>query len=365
MIDKNLDLPRFLQLYQLLKAEIISGKYACYEAIPSQQQLIDTYQVSLITVRRALEKLSADGYIQRRQGKGCFVAPATDWQINRSQVLQIGVIVSSITNSFFPEIIQGMEQYLRTVNAQLTIAHSQWEAGQERSHIKRFLSQGGDGLLISPSQELAAYQKLQAEGARLVFFNHYFPGTDFPYVITDDREGVKMAVSHLIAKGHRRIGAVIGGAGKATARDRLAGFAAAFAAAGLEWQENWISRQKTFTYDEGVEGARELFAREPALTAIFCSSEVLATGTTAYLLNRGYRIPEQMSLVAFGDSDTARFFKIPLTTVAQPTAAMGEAAARLLVERIQGRPAASQQIVLPCQLVIRDSTAAVRNVIEK
>jgi DNA-binding LacI/PurR family transcriptional regulator len=361
LINKKLDLPRFLQLYQLLKAEIISGKYACYEPIPSQQQLIDAYQVSLITVRRAIEKLSAEGYILRRQGKGCFVAPATDWQINRSQVLQIGVIVSSIANSFFPEIIEGMEQYLHTVNAQLTISHSQWQAAHERSHINSFLRNGCHGLLISPSQDCQAYRKLQEEGVPFVFFNHYFPDAGFPYVITDDRNGVKAAIDHLIARGHRRIGAVIGGSGKATALDRLAGLRDSFAAAGLEWKDSWLSWQKNFTYDEGVEGARELFAREPALTAIFCSSELLATGTAAYLLNRGYRIPEQMSLVAFGDSDTSRFFKIPLTTIAQPTTEMGATAARLLVEAVQDRPVDADQIVLPCRLIIRESTAQARN----
>ncbi len=357
MIDKNLSVPRFMQLYQLIKAEIVSGKYACFEPIPSQQQLIDAHQVSLITVRRALEKLSDEGYILRRQGKGCYVAPEQEWQINRTQLLHLGMVVSSIQNSFFPEIIQGAEQYLASVNAQLTIAHSQWQPELERSQVNRFVESGCQGLFISPSQEVEAYQRLAQQGVKFVLFNHYFPGTGFPYVITDDRNGAKEAVAHLIANGHRRIGAVIGGSGKATAADRAAGFLEGFTAAGLECRDNWISWQKNFTYDEGVAGARQLLEREPGLTALFCSSEVLATGAAGWLLNRGYQIPRDMAVVAFGDSDTARFFKVPLTTVAQPTARMGELAAALLVRRIRGEETGEAQIVLPCKLVIRESSA--------
>jgi DNA-binding LacI/PurR family transcriptional regulator len=361
VLDDDRGIPRFLQLYQLLKSEIIAGKYACFEAIPSQQQLIDAHRVSLITVRRALEKLTEEGYITRRQGKGCYVAPETDWRINRSRVTQIGVVVSSIVNSFFPEIINGMEGYLHAAGAQLTIAHSQWQPELEKSHIQRMLENGCNGLLISPSQTAESYERLRDQGVPFVLFNHYFPEADFPYVITDDRNGTKAAVSYLIAKGHRKIGAIIGGAGKATARDRWEGFKAGFAEAGLEFRESWVSWQRNFTYEEGVEAARELLLREPALTAVFGSSEALATGAVGYLLNRGYQVPRDISVVAFGDSDTSRFFKIPLTTVSQPTAKMGELAAGLLLAKIQGERIESDRIVLPCDLVIRESTAAVKD----
>jgi DNA-binding LacI/PurR family transcriptional regulator len=359
LLNKNVALPRFIQLYEILKSEIIAGKYACFSPIPSQQQLLDAYQVSLITVRRAIEKLSAEGYIERQHGRGCYVAPETNWLSNREKILQVGVIVSSIHSSFFPEIIGGMEHFLHSLNAQLTIAHSQWQAELEKCHIARFLEHGCSGLVISPSQDCEAYQQLQRNGIRFVLFNHYFPDSGFPYVVTDDLNGTRMAIADLIAKGHRKIGAVIGGIGKATALDRLAGFKKGFAEANLDFDENWISWQQNFTYQEGAEGARDLLAKEPGLTAVFCSSEVLATGAAGFLLNQAYRIPEDLSLVAFGDTDITKYYRVPLTTVAQPTVQMGETAAKLLVDKIQGKQIKQDQIKLPCNLVIRDSTAAV------
>lgn len=359
LLNKNVAIPRFIQLYEILKSEIIAGKYPCYSPIPSQQQLLDTYQVSLITVRRAIEKLSAEGYIERQHGRGCYVAPEASWLSNREKILQVGVIVSSIHSSFFPEIIGGMEKFLHSINAQITIAHSQWQTELEKSHIARFLENGCSGLVISPSQDYEAYQQLQKNGVQFVLFNHYFPESTFPYVVTDDLNGTRIAIAHLISKGHRKIGAVIGGIGKATALDRLTGFKKGYTEAGLDFEENWISWQHNFTYQEGTVGARELLAKEPGLTAIFCSSEVLATGAAGYLLNQGYRIPEDLSLIAFGDTDITRYYRVPLTTVAQPTAQMGETAVKLLVDLIQGKKIKNDRIKLPCTLVIRDSTAGV------
>jgi DNA-binding LacI/PurR family transcriptional regulator len=357
LFSKNIALPRFLQLYQLLKADIVAGKYPCLAPIPSQQQLIDTYQVSLITVRRALEKLSAEGYIRRKQGKGCYVAPEPDWLVNREKIMQFGVIVSSIYNSFFPEIINGMELALRSHNIQMTIAHSQWQAELEKCHIKRFLDHGCSGLLISPSQDVEAYQKLSDDGVNFVLFNHYFPATDFSYVITDDKAGTNAAITHLITRGHRKIGAIIGGSGKATAAERALGFKDAFKEAKLPGDDRLINWQRNFTYEEGVLGARELLAVQPGITALFCSSEVLATGAAGFLWEQGFQIPQDISLVAFGDSDTARFYKVPFTTVSQPTTQIGEMSARILIQKLSGKKIGQDQIKLPCNLIIRESTA--------
>ncbi len=358
MIDPTSPNPRFYQLYVELRDRITAGEFAPLQSIPSQQQLMETYHVSLITVRRALERLTAEGYITREHGKGCYVTASANWLANRRPT--VGVVVSSIPNSFFPEIIAGVETFLADKAVQLVIAHSRWNAEVEQGQISHFLDQGCAGLLISPSQGVEGYRALLATGMPFVFINHYYQDTVFNYVVTDDRAGAHQAGSHLVALGHRRIGAIIGGRGKQTALDREEGFREALTAAGLPAEESRIFRTETFTYDEGFAGMGELLARYPDLTAVFCSSEILAVGAAGFLLANGRRIPVDLSLVAFGDTDTSRFFQIPLTTVYQPTHEMGEKAAEMLWRILQGESLGARQVRLPCHLVVRESSGPVR-----
>ncbi|NLG83670.1 MAG: substrate-binding domain-containing protein [Firmicutes bacterium] len=359
MIDPHSPHPRFYQLYLQLRDRIIAGEFAPLQPIPSQQQLMEAYGVSLITVRRALERLTAEGYITREHGRGCFVMPQANWLPNRQRIVQIGIIVSSIPNSFFPEIIAGVESFFAGREVQLVIAHSRWDPELEQSQISHFLDQGCAGLLISPSQTVEAYRALKETGTPFVFFNHYYPDPTFNFVITDDRTGAYQAARHLLALGHRRIGAIIGGRGKQTALDREEGLRTALEEAGFSPDETWFVRLQTFTYEEGRTGMATLLDRHPDLTAVFCSSEILAVGAAAQIGEMGRRIPEDISLVAFGDSDTSRFFHIPLTTVHQPTHEMGAKAAEMLWGLINGTSPVPDQIRLPCHLVIRDSTGPV------
>lgn len=358
MIDPASPNPRFYQLYAELRDRIVAGEFAPLQSIPSQQQLMETYHVSLITVRRALERLTAEGYITREHGRGCFVTASSNWLTNRRP--SVGVVVSSIPNSFFPEIIAGVETFLADKAVQLVIAHSRWNPEVEQRQISHFLDQGCAGLLISPSQGMEEYRALLATGVPFVFINHYYQDAGFNYVVTDDRAGAHQAGSHLVALGHRRIGAIIGGRGKQTALDREEGFRDALTSAGLPIEESLIARAETFTYEEGVAGMRGLLMRYPDLTAVFCSSEILAVGAAGHLLANGRRIPADLSLVAFGDTDTSRFFQIPLTTVYQPTHEMGEKAAEMLWRILQGESPGSRQRRLPCRLVVRESTGPVR-----
>ncbi len=360
MLDPASPNPRFYQLYAQLRDRIISGEFLPLQPIPSQQQLMEVYKVSLITVRRALERLTAEGYITREHGRGCFVAPSDGWLANRKQTTQIGVIVSNLPNSFFPEIIAGIEECLAGKAANLVIAHSRWEAAVEQAQIGHFLDQGCAGLIISPSQTPPDYQALARTGVPFVFINHYFPAPEFSYVVTDDWDGAQQAGRHLIELGHRRIGAIIGGRGKQTAQEREEGFLSALRAAGAAAGDDWLVRQETFTYEEGERGMRELLLRHPELTAVFCSSEILALGAASALFASGRRIPRDVSLAAFGDSDTSRYYQVPLTTVHQPTQEMGRRAMRLLWELIKDGEPRERQQRLPCRLVVRESTGGVR-----
>ncbi|MGE5598839.1 MAG: GntR family transcriptional regulator [Bacteroidota bacterium] len=357
MIDHQSPHPRFYQLYKQIRDRIQAGEYPPLAQIPSQQQLMEGYGVSLITVRRALERLTAEGYITREHGRGCFVAPEPNWLSSRERAIHLGVLVSSMQNSFFPEIIGGMESFLAGKDARLVIAHTRWQAEAEQAYIAHFLDQGCNGLLISPAQDAEAYRSLLRSGVPFIFFNHYYDDPEFSYVVTDDRDGAAQAVRHLLELGHRRIGAVIGGRDLLTASERAEGYRSAMRDGVGDRCEDLLVQVDTFTFDEGREGLLTLLHRRPDLTAVFCSSEILAVGAAAALAERSRRIPQDVSLVAFGDSDTARFFQPTLTTVGQPTAEMGRRAMELLWEAMNAGPGAPSQIRLPCHLIARASTA--------
>jgi LacI family transcriptional regulator len=182
------------------------------------------------------------------------------------------------------------------------------------------------------------------------------PEPDLPSVGATNWAGGMAATDHLISRGHRRIGAIAGPADYLCSRARLDGYRSALDRAGAPYDPALV-RNGDFQHEGGFLRGGELLDLAERPTAIFAGSDQQALGVYEAARQRGLRIPQDLSVVGFDDLPTARWVSPPLTTVRQPLADMGQVAAEMLCNLIDGVPLRSQRIELSTELIVRESTA--------
>ncbi len=210
-----------------------------------------------------------------------------------------------------------------------------------------------DGMVLTPPacDDLRILQELTA---RKLPFVRIQPGAlpeASASVRIDNEQAAFDMTDHLLGLGHRRIGFLVGDSGYATSGQRLAGHARALAAAGVGLDMELV-RQGRFDFDSGVDGADALLDLSSPPTAVFASSDDIAAGVLAAAHRRRIAVPEALSVVGFDDAPLSRVVWPALTTVRQPIRALAEGATDLLLGTSDDRVR-----VLPCDLVLRDSTA--------
>lgn len=177
-----------------------------------------------------------------------------------------------------------------------------------------------------------------------------------PFVDCDNPGGARSAVRHLLDRGRQRIATITGSLDIHAAQCRLDGYREALRQAGHTWDPTLVA-QGDFTKEGGHRAMRELLLRRPTLDAVFCASDVMASGARLALREAGRTVPDDVAMIGFDDSAVARLLDPPLSSVRQPVEEMGREMARLLLEQIAGgsREAAPQHTILPTELVHRGS----------
>jgi LacI family transcriptional regulator len=181
-----------------------------------------------------------------------------------------------------------------------------------------------------------------------------------PYVAIDERSAAREMTTHLIEQGHQRIGFVKGMRNLRVTEERYDGYRQAMAAHRLPVDRHWIA-QGEFTFASGIKCGEKLLSLTPRVTAIFASNDDMAVGVMHAAYARGIRIPGDVSVAGFDDTELARFSWPPLTTIRQPLELMAHAAVGQLIGLIRpqrvGVEALSPQLVFPCKLISRASVA--------
>jgi len=172
-----------------------------------------------------------------------------------------------------------------------------------------------------------------------------------PYVDVDHFGGVAVAVRHLVTAGRRRIATIAGPPDMVAGIDRLAGYRATLAEAGLAERVS----VGDFTRESGIVAMRALLAEDPALDAVFAASDMMAHGALLALREAGRRVPQDVAVIGFDDFEISRYSEPPLTTVRQPIVDMGRTMARQLLGLINGQAELPDAVILPTELVIRES----------
>jgi LacI family transcriptional regulator len=280
--------------------------------------------------------------------------------LKTSETFVLGVLVPNITNPFFAELTRGIEDCCRQTDYSVFLCNSDDDPERQGRYLQTLLERRVDGLLLAAAAGEATPLARRLETARVptVVVDREVPGLTADMVRVDHQGGARLAVGHLMAKGHRRIACLSGPSQFAVSRARVSGWKQAMDEAGLEIRDGWLL-EGDFSAPVGHELTRRLLA-QGEVTAIFASNDLLAIGALRAAAEQGVPVPERLSVIGFDGIDLGGYVHPGLTTVGHPIRALGETAAGVLIERIAQRGAAQREVVLPAQLIERGSTGAVR-----
>ncbi|CNB37339.1 DNA-binding transcriptional regulator CytR [Yersinia ruckeri] len=317
--------------------------------------------VSTATVSRALmnpEKVSA---LTRHKVEQAVLAVgysphALSRNIKRNESRTILVIVPDISDPFFADIIQGIEQTAAQQGYLVLIGDCAQQTQQERTFVNLIITKQIDGMLLLGSNlPFDASKEEQRNLPPMVMANEFAPELELPTVHIDNLTAAFEAVHYLHQLGHTRIATIAGPETMPLSHYRLQGYVQALNRNGLAIDKEYILRGD-FGYEAGAEAFAQLMSLPKPPTAIFCHNDVMAIGAIWQAKRMGLQIPEDVSLVGFDDLKLSQYCDPPLTTVAQPRYQIGEQAMLLLLEQLQGNNVQSGSRLLDSELIIRNST---------
>ena len=288
-------------------------------------------------------------------------AAARSLKTNRSQVL--GVILSSVEDPFFSEVLQGIEEVAQENGYSLFMAASQHDPDREQAIVQAMSEHRVDGVIIC-SASFKAQQRRQflAYGVPIVVVNNQ-SAEDYRYSIYhDDVDGSRQVTRHLLKLGHRRIAYLGNSSSGRTTLDRLTGFQQEMDKAGLQIPSGYIHEIAGGGPEHGVIGLEHFLALPVRPTALICYNDMMAVGVLKGLQEAGIRVPAEFSVTGFDNIVFSAFTNPPLTSFDQPKRYIGAESARLVLELLNASvdADASEQPkvrMLSGSLLVRKTTA--------
>lgn len=293
-------------------------------------------------------------------------AVARSLSTGRTKVL--GLVISDITNPFFPDVARGIEDVSAMYDYNVILCNTDGQCGKEEAHVRVLLDKGVDGIIFtSVRMGETNLSELTRRGVPFVFAGRTLKNCPAHSVEVDNFLGGCLATEHLIHLGHRQIAYVNGPVGVSSADERLAGYQQALARYQIPFDPALVF-PGNFRREDGILAARMIHASSRMPTAVFAANDFMAIGLLEGLLEMGLNVPADVSVVGFDDVALAGYRPISLTTVAQPRYDLGATAARQLIHLIEvkdrrageAEPKLAEQIVLVPKLVVRGTTAPCR-----
>lgn len=372
-IDETKTLPKYLQLKKILIQKFEDEAYQEGQSVPTENELIEAYQVSRNTVRKTLDDLSKEGVIYKIQGSGSFFSGNQNQAQQES--LLIGVIVPRLSFYIYPKIIQGIDYVAHEEGYNMVLASSDVNPEKELECLDRLLKKNIDGLLIEPClgdedfEKSENYRVLKQLEIPLVIMDWIIDDMEMSYVSPNDIEGGYRATRYLIEAGHKRI-AIVGPYDTIPGFKRYQGYLRALDFFGLErdprleklmtirrWNENGQMDLATSHIVELVDELLALGKDRP--TAIFFYNDEGSFHGYMAIRRAGLSIPDDVSIIGFDDSEFATLTEVPLTSVIHPKYDLGKWSAEVLFDKLKNNGSS------PATQMVFNPTIAVRRSVKK
>jgi LacI family transcriptional regulator len=311
--------------------------------------LRDAPDVSTAT-KAKIKKLAADiGYVPDSSAQG----------LRTKTTRLFGLVIPTTTNPIYARIVLAIEERAFELGYDLLICHTYNKPEREDAGLRRLLSRRVDGLFITPvyrfEAEARIYQEITVRKIPTVLLGAPAPFCkNFPAIEIEELVASYNATKHLIGLGHNKIAYLTGPPAAPWAHERFEGYRRALREANIEVDDKLVF-QAGSTIEDGTKAALQLLNENCQPTAIQAVNDLVAMGCAEVLLQQGIKIPEDISLVGFGNILAAEFYRVPMTTISQPKHRLGTTAIETMMKLIRGEPFQLKR--LAAEFVERKSTA--------
>jgi DNA-binding LacI/PurR family transcriptional regulator len=323
--------------------------------------------VSVMTVSKALRDAPDVSAATKSRVKALaqqtgYVPDSSAQNLRSKKTKLFGLVIPSSTNPVYARIVVAIEDRAHELGYDVLLAHSLNKPEREENCIRRFLSRRVDGLFLSPvyrfEAEARIYQEVLARKTPTVLLGPPAPFCKtFPSIEIEELISSYNATQHLLKLGHKRIAYLTGPPTAPWAHDRFEGYRRALREAGLDVDDKLVF-QAGSVIEDGTKAALQMLNESCDATAVQAVSDMVAIGCAETLLAQGLKIPEDISIVGFGNILTTEHFRVPMTTIRQPKFRLGIAAMEMMMGLIRGENVQPKR--LPAELVERKSTAPPR-----
>lgn len=355
--------PKYRQVYSALKQEIQSGRLKKGDRLPSEAELVRKFGASRITVGRAVRELQTAGLVERRAGSGTFVKSP-----HGARALSFGLLIPDLGETeIFEPICQGMMASPLAREHALIWGSPSGASKEDRAWqlCRQYIDRGVSGVFFAPLESSSEKDGVNERIARALDDAKIpvilLDRTVVPYpqrghhdlIGIDNRRAGYVITEHLLRLGARRVAFMAMPHGAATVDAREAGYREALYA----WNQP-IERALVHRLDpsDTVSVRAVIDAQSP--DSIVCANDRTAARLIPTLLRLGRRVPDDVRVVGIDDVEYAKLLPVPLTTLRQPTRQIGDAALAAMLERIARRHLPTRDILLNCELVVRESCGA-------
>lgn len=267
------------------------------------------------------------------------------------------LLLPTVENTFYGDILRGIEQTASAAGYQVVIGVTQNEADIEQKYVDMLTSRQVDGMIIANCNMDKHDLNRLSESFPIVLLAHVIDGANVSSVAIDNVTAAYEATKYLIDLGHKTIGMLSGQYYRNPSMEREEGFKAALREAGLEVNPAHIIRAD-FDFRSGLHACKRLLSYKIRPTAIFCVADSIAIGAERYLMDAG--LEKDISVVGFDNVVESEFFFNGITTVNQPKFDLGRISVDLLLKRICDEAAPAESIILPHTLIERSSVFSVK-----
>jgi len=293
--------------------------------------------------------------------KANFVPNALGRSLSLKKSHQIGVIIPDLANPVFSRIIAGMESYIRSENYSLLITATDFNIDTGIKHIQILNEKAIDGLIfLAGAMNEELIKELNAFHKPVVVIGSDLDSETIPIIEIDNKKAAYDAASYLLSLGHKKIAMIRGPlSDRYAGRERFLGYQEALIEKGF-YQKNLVVEGK-YSFGHGYQAMKVLLDKKTLPTAVFCANDLMAIGAMKCSIDKGLKLPEDISFMGFDDVEIARMYNPTLTTIHQPFEEKGLQATKKLINMIKDQndkkdKGKSDFVVLPHELIVRQST---------
>ena len=317
--------------------------------------------VSYSTVSRALSgsplvKKETAEHVKEVAKSVRYTASAIGRSLVTGKTSTVGVVVTTIADPFFAELIDGFEEAADRCGLSVVLACSHADANREVSVIRSFQERRLDGILVAASRLGSLYLPLMSEmKIPIVLINHFHASKIAHSVMIDNLTGAREATRHLIELGHNRIAYLGDQSGMQSDTDRFAGYRQALTEADIPFRPEFVVHGDGKP-QRAIEAMQQLLSLPKRPTGVFCYNDMSALGALRVTASQQLKVPQDISLVGFDDLFISSYVEPPLTTIRQPMRVMGRQAMDVMLKLLAGEDS-DDVITVKGDLIVRSSTA--------